>query len=172
MRYTIGVAVPLIFMLTGAAHAAEREQVRQVVNLVAAVKAPYPDNLRRWRSRTENAVIAANHVASVCLRVDNRRWCYEHIPPFGAEAEMFRIRAEPQGGLSAGTTYTYVVDYDLDGMVDVGSTTRIERERENTLIGSVVQFFHRGTNRGDQFRADYQSTYDEGIRVALRYLGE
>ena len=32
--------------------------------------------------------------------------------------------------------------------------------------------FHRGTNQGDQFRGDYQKLYDEGILVALKYLGE
>jgi hypothetical protein len=36
----------------------------------------------------------------------------------------------------------------------------------------VSQFFFRGTNRGDQFRGDYQKLYDEGIQIALKYLGE
>jgi len=29
-----------------------------------------------------------------------------------------------------------------------------------------------GTNRGDQFRGDYEKLYDEGIQAALKYLGE
>ena len=36
----------------------------------------------------------------------------------------------------------------------------------------MIQFFYRGPGRGDQFRADYQKLYDEGIQVALKYLGE
>jgi hypothetical protein len=39
-------------------------------------------------------------------------------------------------------------------------------------VGVVSQFFYRGTNRGEQFRGDYQKLYDEGIQVALKYLGE
>jgi hypothetical protein len=35
-----------------------------------------------------------------------------------------------------------------------------------------MQFFVRGTGRGDQFRTDYQKLYDDGIQVALKYLGE
>jgi hypothetical protein len=35
-----------------------------------------------------------------------------------------------------------------------------------------VQFFHRGTGRGDQFRSDFQKLFDEGIQIALRHLGE
>ena len=33
--------------------AAEREDVRKVINLVTSVKMPYPENLTRSRSRTE-----------------------------------------------------------------------------------------------------------------------
>jgi hypothetical protein len=36
----------------------------------------------------------------------------------------------------------------------------------------VSQFFLRGLNRGEQFRGDYQKLYDEGIQIALKYLGE
>jgi hypothetical protein len=39
---------------------------------------------------------------------------------------------------------------DLDGLVDVGSTTRIEaldRRQPPTPIGEIVQFFHRSTRR-------------------------
>jgi hypothetical protein len=39
-------------------------------------------------------------------------------------------------------------------------------------VGVVSQFFYRGTGRGEQFRGDYQKLYDDGIQVALKYLGE
>jgi hypothetical protein len=39
-------------------------------------------------------------------------------------------------------------------------------------IGTVAQFFHRGTGRGNQFKDEYQKLYDDGIDVALKYLGE
>jgi hypothetical protein len=38
--------------------------------------------------------------------------------------------------------------------------------------GTVVQFFHRGTGRGNQFKDQYQKPYDDGIEIALKYLGE
>jgi hypothetical protein len=55
--------------------------------------------------------------------------------------------------------------------VDVGSTTKLEGQ-PHAPIGVISQFFHRGTNRGDQFRGDYQKLYDEGIQIALKHLGE
>src|ERR1700704_3772027 len=94
-----------------------------------------------------------------CLRLDDKiRWCYEHIAPVGARAEMLRIRNEPVSGLLVGQLYHYVDDFDLDGSVDVGSTTRLEGQ-PHAPVGTVSQFFHRGTNRGDQFRAEYQKVY-------------
>jgi len=39
-------------------------------------------------------------------------------------------------------------------------------------VATVIQFFVRGTGRGDQFRTEYQKLYDDGIQVALKYLGE
>ena len=39
-------------------------------------------------------------------------------------------------------------------------------------IGTVAQFFHRGTGRGNQYKDEYQKLYDDGIDVALKYLGE
>jgi hypothetical protein len=39
-------------------------------------------------------------------------------------------------------------------------------------VAVVAQFFHRGTTRGDQFRGEYQKLFDDGIQVALKYLGE
>src|SRR5215510_12668373 len=120
----------LLGSMLAPATAAEREQVRIVVNLMAAVKMPYPENLARNRARTQRVWLEYNGAATVaCLRLEPRRWCYEHIAPVGARAEM-------------------------------------------PLIGNVIQFFHRATNRGPQFRDEYQKMYDEGIQIALKYLGE
>jgi hypothetical protein len=152
--------------------AAEREQVRAVINLIAAVKMPYPEDLRSNLSRTERVVLDANGATVACMRIDDKqRWCYEHISALGARAEMLRIRSEPAVGMTVGQVYHYVVDYDLDGMPDVGSTTKIEGQ-PHAPVGVVAQFLHRGTNRGDQFRAEYQKLFDEGIQVALKHLGE
>src|SRR5436190_13666279 len=154
------------------AQAAEREQVRMVINLVAGVKMPFPEHLRNNLARTERVQLDTNAATLACLRLDDKiRWCYEHIAPVGARAEMLRIRNEPVPGLLVGQLYHYVDDFDLDGSVDIGSTTRLEGQ-PHAPVGVVSQFFHRGTNRGDQFRADYQTLYDEGIQVALKYLGE
>jgi hypothetical protein len=153
------------------ADAAEREQVRIVVNLVAAVKMPYPENLARNRAKTQRVWLELNGATVACLRLEARRWCYEHIPPLGARAEMLRIRNEPAAGISVGQLYHYVDDFDLDGMIDVGSTTRIEEPRQ-APVANVIQFFHRATNRGGDFRTEYQRMYDEGIQIALKYLGE
>src|SRR6202521_3825235 len=154
------------------AQAAEREQVRMVINLVAGVKMPFPENLRNNLARTERRQLQSNGPTVACLRLDDKiRWCYEHIAPVGARAEMLRIRNEPATGLQVGQLYHYVDDFDLDGSVDIGSTTRLEGQ-PHAPVGVVAQFFHRATGRGDQFRADYQKLYDEGIQVALKYLGE
>ncbi len=161
----------LLGIVIAPANAAEREQVRIVVNLVAAVKMPYPDNLARHRAKTQRVWLDLNGATVACLRLEDRRWCYEHIPPVGARAEMLRIRNEPAGGIAVGQLYHYVDDFDLDGMIDVGSTTRIEGPRQ-APVAAVIQFFHRATNRGEQFRGEYQKMYDEGIQIALKHLGE
>jgi hypothetical protein len=152
--------------------AAEREQVRMVINLISGVKMPYPENLRNIIAHTERVEINANGVTVACLRLDDKvRWCYEHIAPIGNRAEMLRIRKEPVAGLLVGQSYNYVDDFDLDGMIDVGSTTVLEGE-PYAPIGRISQFFYRAANRGDKFRPDFQAIYDEGIQVALQYLGE
>lgn len=154
------------------AAAAEREQVRMVINLVAGVKMPFPGNVRNNIARTERVQLDTNGATVACLRLDDKqRWCYEHIAPVGARAEMLRVRSEPADGPLVGQVYHYVDDYDLDGAVDVGSTTKLEGQ-PYAPVGVVSQFFHRGTNRGDQFRGDYQKLYDDGIQIALKYLGE
>lgn len=154
------------------AHSAEREQVRMVINLVSGVKMPFPRNLQNNQSRTERVELDTNAATVACIRLDDKvRWCYEHVAPVGARAEMLRITNEPVAGLLVGQLFHYVDDFDLDGSVDIGSTTKLEGQ-PHAPVGVVSQFFFRGTNRGDQFRGDYQKLYDEGIQIALRYLGE
>jgi hypothetical protein len=79
-------------------HAAEREQVRMVINLVAGVKMPFPRTLSNNVSRTERVQLDTNGSTMACLRLDDKqRWCFEHIAPVGARAEMLRITSEPVG---------------------------------------------------------------------------
>jgi hypothetical protein len=165
------LAALLVGVASAPVKAAEREQVRIIINLMAAVKMPYPENYFRNRAKTERVWLEKDGAATVaCLKNEDRRWCYEHIPAVGARAEMLRIRNEAEG-IVVGALFHYMVDYDLDGMIDVGSTTRIEPPPRGP-IAAVIQFFHRSTGRGDQYRADYQKMYDEGIQLALKYLGE
>jgi hypothetical protein len=176
MLQTIRTVALASTLLVGAAsapaHAAEREQVRMVINLVAGAKMPFPQNLRNNLARTERVQLDTNDATVACLRLDDKiRWCYEHVAPVGARAEMLRIRSEPVAGLLVGQLYHYVTDFDLDGSIDIGSTTRLDGE-PHAPVGVVSQFFHRASNRGEQFRADYQKLYDEGIQIALKYLGE
>src|SRR6266853_2206644 len=152
--------------------AAEREQVRAVINLIAAAKMPFPERFERNVARTEYVRLDGGGETVACLRIDDKvRWCYEHIPPLGARTEMLRIRNEPVEGIQVGQLFHYVVDYDLDGLADIGSTTRMELPA-HAPVATIAQFFHRGTGRGDQFRTEYQKLYDDGIQVALKYLGE
>jgi len=174
-RYILSLVIAIAFVLCttpSRVNAAEREQVRAVINLVSAVKMPYPENLRSNTARTQRVKLDTNSSTIACIRVDDKqRWCYEHIPPAGARAEMLRIRSEPADGLQVGQLFHYVDDYDLDGQVDVGSTTKLEGQ-PHAPVGTISQFFHRGTGRGDQFKADYQKMYDDGIQAALKFLGE
>jgi hypothetical protein len=152
--------------------AAEREQVRMVINLISGVKMPFPEHLRNNLAHTERVQLDTNGATVACLRLDDKiRWCYEHIAPVGNRAEMLRIRKEPVAGLLVGQLYNYVDDFDLDGSIDIGSTTVLEGE-SYAPVGRISQFFYRAANRGDQFRGDFQTIYDEGIQVALKYLGE
>jgi hypothetical protein len=176
MSQTIRLLMLASALLLGAAfspaYSAEREQVRMVINLMSGVKMPFPRNLENNQSRTERVVLDTNSATVACIRLDDKvRWCYEHVAPVGARAEMLRITNEPVAGLLVGQLFHYVDDFDLDGSVDIGSTTRLEGQ-PHAPLGVVAQFFFRGTGRGDQFRADYQKLYDEGIQIALKYLGE
>ena len=117
--------------------AAEREQVRMVINLVAGVKMPYPERLRNNLAHTERVHLDTNGATVACLRLDDKiRWCYEHIAPVGARAEMLRIRNEPVPGLLVGQLFHYVDDLDLDGSIDIGSTTQLEGE-PHAPVGKV-----------------------------------
>src|SRR5262247_463143 len=144
----------LLALAIAPAYAAEREDVRKVINLVSAVKMPYPEGLSRNRAKTERVWLERDTTTTGCIRLEERRWCYEHIPPQGNRAEMLRIRNEPARGVSIGALYYYIVDYDLDGLIDVGSTTQIEAldRPPRTPIAHVIEFFSRSTKRGEQFR--------------------
>ena len=141
---------------------------------VTSVKMPFPENLPRNRAKTERVWLEREGATTGCIKLEDRRWCYEHIPPIGNRAEMLRIRNEPSRGVYIDALFYYIVDYDLDGLIDVGSTTQIEAlERQNrTTIAHVIEFFSRSTKRGDQFQANFQKMYDEGIQIALKYFGE
>jgi hypothetical protein len=154
--------------------AAEREDVRKVVNLVTAVKMPYPESLSRNKAKTERVWLDRAGATTGCIVLEARRWCYEYIPPMGNRLEMLRILNEPAGGVSIGATYYYVTDFDLDGLVDVGSTTEIEAlDRQRRIpIANVIKFFHRSTKRGESAQPEYQKMYDDGIQIALKYFGE
>jgi hypothetical protein len=165
----------LLAVPNATALAAEREDVRKVINLVTAVKMPFPETLSRNRAKTERVWLERDTTTTGCIRLEERRWCYEHIPPEGNRAEMLRIRNEPSRGVNIGAMYYYIVDLDLDGLVDVGSTTRIEDlepGRPVTPIAHVIQFFHRSTKRAEQSVGEYQKMYDEGLQIALKYFGE
>jgi hypothetical protein len=176
MSRTMTFAAIASVVLTGftllPAKAAEREQVRAVINLVASLKMPYPERFERNIARTEFVKLGDLGETIACLRADDKvRWCYDHIPGQGGRAEMLRIRNEPIAGIQVGQMYHFVVDYDLDGLTDVGSTTEMDPPA-HAPVAKVARFFHRGANRGDQFRGDFQKLFDDGIQVALSQLGE
>ena len=168
------IASLLLGVVVTPANAAEREDVRKVINLVTSVKMPYPEGLTRNRAKTERVWLEREGATTGCLKLEERRWCYEHIPPVGNRAEMLRIRNEPARGVFIDALYYYIVDYDLDGLIDVGSTTRIEAvdRQSRTPIANVIEFFSRSAKRGDSFQANFQKMYDEGIQIALKYFGE
>ena len=158
------------------ATAAEREDVRKVINLVTAVKMPFPESLSRNKAKTERVWLERAGTTTGCIAMERRRWCYEYIPPVGNRLEMLRIINEPLSGVTIGALYHYVVDFDLDGLLDVGSTTEIEAlyppRRPPVPIANVIKFYHRSTKRGEQYQQEFQAMYDEGILIALKYFGE
>jgi hypothetical protein len=168
------LAILLLGTASNPVSAAEREDVRKVINLVTSVKMPYPEALTRNRAKTERVWLERGGTTTGCIRLEDRRWCYEYIPPEGNRAEMLRIRNEPSRGVYIGALYYYMVDFDLDGLVDVGSTTRLDAldRPPRTPIANVIQFFHRSTKRGEQSQPEYQKMYDDGIQIAVKYFGE
>jgi hypothetical protein len=164
----------LLYVIVAPAYAAEREDVRKAINLVASVKMPYPESLARNRAKTERVWLEREGATTGCIRLEERRWCYEHIAPQGNRAEMLRIRNEPSRGVYIDALFYYVGDYDLDGLIDVGSTTRVEAldRQRRTPIAHVTELFSRSTKRGEQFQGNFQKMYDEGIQIALKYFGE
>ena len=173
--FSLVAAMALAWVTGSPSLAAEREDVRKVINLVTAVKMPYPESLSRSKAKTERVWLEHNGTAVTgCIRFDQRRWCYEHIAPIGGRAEMLRIRNEPSRGVSIGALFYYMSDFDLDGLIDVGSTTHIDATDSppRNPIANVVQFYHRSTKRGEDKASEYQKMYDEGIQIALKYFGE
>jgi hypothetical protein len=155
--------------------AAEREDIRKVINLVTSVKMPYPENLSRNRAKTERVWLERQGATTGCIQIEDRTWCYEHIPPLGNRAEMLRIRNEPSRGVYIGALFHYIADYDIDGLIDLGSTTEIkplDRNRPATPIAEVIKFYHRSTKRGEAHASEFQKMYDDGIQIALKYFGE
>jgi hypothetical protein len=67
------VAASLLGMASIApAVAAEREQVRAVINLISAIKMPFPEKLRNNLSRTEVVKHDIDGSTSACLRIDDK----------------------------------------------------------------------------------------------------
>jgi len=93
------VACLVLSAMFAPATAAEREDVRKAINLVTSVKMPFPENLARNRAKTERVWLEREGATVGCIRIEDRRWCYEHIPPTGNRAEMLRIRNEPSRGV-------------------------------------------------------------------------
>jgi hypothetical protein len=166
------VASLLLGVALTPAGAAEREDVRKAINLITSVKMPFPETLSRNRAKTERVWLEREGATTGCINFEDRLWCYDHIGPKGNRAEMLRIRNEPARGVYIGALYYYIVDYDLDGSIDVGSTTQIEAIDRHTPIAHIIEFFSRSTKRGEQFQANFQKMYDEGIQIALKYFGE
>src|SRR5215470_6034165 len=128
---TLALATALVTgMALLPAQAAEREQVRMVINLISGAKMPFPENLRNNLAHTERVQLDTNGATVACLRLDDKiRWCYEHIAPVGARAEMLRIRNEPVPGLLVGQVFQYVDDFDLDGSIDTSAAQPSSKER-------------------------------------------
>jgi hypothetical protein len=58
-------------------------------------------------------------------------------------------------------------------LIDVGATTRIEKiDHPPRRIAHVIELFSRSTRRGDQDNDKFQKIDDDGIQIALKYLGE
>ena len=64
--------------------AAEQEQVRAVINLIAAVKMPFPEPFESDVAWSEYVRLDGHGETVASMRVDDKvRWCHEHIPHWG-----------------------------------------------------------------------------------------
>jgi hypothetical protein len=89
--------------------------VHKMSNLVASAKMAYPEIPTRSRARTGRVWLGRRGTTTGwCGR------CYEYILPEGKRAEIRRIRNEPSRGAYTDALWYYMVDFDLDGLVDVG----------------------------------------------------
>jgi hypothetical protein len=143
------------------ASAAEREDVRKVANLVTSVKMPYPESLTRNRARTERVWLERGGTTTGCIGLEERRWCYEYIPPEGNRPEMLRIGNEPLRGVYIGALCYYVDDFDLDGLLDVGSTTEkhgASAEKSHIWQRPSKMSSQRRKRAGRQFRSAGQQS--------------
>lgn len=147
---------------------AEQEQPRIVANLIGAIKAPFGPKMEG--ETTERTWRVGDGSVGACLRHENRRWCYEHFPAAGLRLEMLQISVEPleeREGHPSGP-WQFAVDYDLDGAVDLGGY----KMRGATAAADKHYLFSAWTHRGEEHKAEVQAFYDEGIRIALEFLGE
>jgi hypothetical protein len=152
--------------------AAEREDVRKAINLVTSVKMPFPENLSRNRAKTERVWLEREGATVGCIRLEDRRWCYEHIPPIGNRAEMLRIRTMNlrAGSISTPCSTTWSI------MISTASRCRVDYPDRNDRAPHANCSHHRVLlaqyKRGEEFRDNFQKMYDEGIQIALKYFGE
>jgi len=169
-KLSLALIAICVFALQGGAPAigAEREQPRMVVNLIGAVKEPFGPSITG--QRTERTWRSGDGGAGACLKHEGRRWCFEHFPAAGLRLEMLQINVEPIPPREERPfgPYQYAVDYDLDGVVDIGGS----KTKGAAPAADTHYFFSAFPRRGDQRRAEVQAIYDEGIRIALMYLGE
>jgi hypothetical protein len=123
--------------------------MRKAINLVTSVKMPFSENLSRNRAKKDRVWHDREGATTGCIRLDDRRWCYEHVPPWAtvrrcyASATNFARRVR-------GALYYYVVHYDLDVLIEVGSTTQIGGP-DRRPIAHVTEFYSRSTKRGNNF---------------------
>jgi hypothetical protein len=111
-----------------------------VINLISGVKMPNPENLRNNLAIPNGSNSTPTGATVACQRLDDKiRWCCEHIAPIGNRAEMLRISKEPVAGLLVGQSYYCVDDFDLDGSIDIGTTTTLEGE-PYAPVGRISQF--------------------------------
>src|SRR5262249_61218263 len=67
------VLAGLLFTVLSPASAAEREDVRKVINLVTSVKMPFPEHLTRNRAKTERVWLEREGTTTGCIRLEDRR---------------------------------------------------------------------------------------------------